>query len=981
MLSLSIANVSIVEPTSGTAQAVFTVTLDAPSSDTVSVQYGTADGTALSGIDYRSASGTLTFAPGETTQSFEVPIIGGRPSKPSDQFTIALSNPQNDTIDPTQGVATGTILPASGLSINDVSVVEGTSGTTDAIFTVTLDPPNIEEPVTVDYSTADGTAKAGVDYQAVSGTLTYQPDETTQTIDVPIIGGTNVKPPETFLVNLTNATNAVIDRGTGTGTIVDNSQGGSLQFSSPTYSVGMNAGTATITVTRTNGNASDVGVAYSTSGGTAVPGVDYTPVSGTLNFAANQSSQTFTIPILSSSSLGADKTVGLVLGNPTGGGSLGNQSLATLSIVNSNSLVVTNTNDSGKGSLRQAILSANATTGTDTITFDIPGAGPFTIKPLSALPTITDPVNIDATTEPGYQGSPLIEIDGEAAGTQVDGLTINAGGSLVEGLAINRFQGSGILLQQGGGNRVIGDRIGTDLSGQKAQGNRFDGIEIDGSANNTIGGSDPASANLISGNGIAGVQITGASSTGNVIAGNLIGTDLSGKKSLGNASAGVYLDGVSNTLLGGSGSGSRNVISGNNGAGVQITGQVATGNRVQGNLIGTDISGASSLGNALDGIYLEGSANNTIGGNSTSLGNLISGNGLTGIRIVGNTASGNLIEGNQVGTNLAGSRALGNRFDGIFVNGAPSNTIGGDVAGTGNVISGNGGVGVQLYGEGTSGNAVEGNLIGTDGSGLKAVPNLHDGVYLNRAVGNTIGGATAGARNVISGNRLVGVQFSPSGSTANIVQGNLIGANINGQPSLGNDFGLFLDGAVGNTIGGAGDAANLIAGNHVANNFQGSSARVSRRSASGQSQSKNPIQSQSLGDGPVVTQVTPTVANSVVTSVVLTFDEPLDPSRAQSIRNYRLRLAGRSGGFTGQGAVPIPLNSATYDAATNRVTLNLVAPLDAARTFQLRVVGTGARGLTDSNGNPLRIGDGGSAGDYVAVLGNGGGGTRSNGAQ
>lgn len=975
MLSLSIANVSIVEPTSGTTQAVFTVTLDAPSSNTVTVQYGTADGTALSGIDYQSASGTLTFAPGETTQTFEVPIIGGRPSKPSDQFTVALSNPQNDTIDPTQGVATGTILSASGLSINDVSVVEGTSGTTDAVFTVTLDPPNIEEPVTVDYSTADGTAKAGVDYEPVSGTLTYQPDETTQTIDVPIIGGTTVKPPETFLVNLTNATNAVIDRGTGTGTIIDNNQGGSLQFSSPTYSVGMNAGTATITVTRTNGDASNVGVSYSTSGGTAVPGVDYTPVSGMLTFAANQSSQTFTIPILPNSSLGADKTVGLVLGNPTGGGSLGNQSLATLSIVNSNSLVVTNTNDSGKGSLRQAILTANASPGTDTVIFDIPGAGPFTIKPLSALPPITDPVNIDATTEPGYQGSPLIEIDGEAAGSQVDGLTINAGGSTVKGLAINRFQGSGILLQQGGGNRIVGDRIGTDLAGQKALGNGFDGIEIDGSANNTIGGGDPSSANLISGNGIAGVQITGASSTGNVVAGNLIGTDLSGKKSLGNVSAGVYLDGVANTLLGGSDPGARNVISGNKGAGVQITGQAATGNRVQGNLIGTDITGSSTLGNALDGVYLEGSAGNTIGGDGSTLGNLISGNGLTGIRIAGDTASGNLVEGNKVGTNLAGSRALGNTFDGIFINGSPQNVIGGDSAGLGNVVSGNGGVGVQIYGGGASGNAVEGNLIGTDGSGLKAVPNLHDGVYINQASANTIGGTTAGARNVISGNRLVGVQFSPRGATGNVVQGNYIGANINGQPRLGNDFGLFLDGAVGNTIGGAGDAANLIAGNHVANIFQGSSARVSRRSISSQSQS------QSLGDGPVVTQVTPTVANSVVTSVVLSFNEPLDPSRAQDIRNYRLRLAGRSGGFSGPGAVPIPLSSATYDPTSNRVTLTLVAPLDAARTFQLRVVGTGARGLTDSDGNKLLTETGGSPGDFLTVLGSGVVETQSGGAQ
>ncbi|NQT14577.1 MAG: hypothetical protein HQ582_17605, partial [Planctomycetes bacterium] len=159
---------------------------------------------------------------------------------------------------------------------------------------------------------------------------------------------------------------------------------------------------------------------------------------------------------------------------------------------------VTNTNDSGLGSLRQAILDANGTPGTDTIDFNIAGLGPHTIQPTSALPTITDPVVIDGYTQPGASpnsnptGSGLdtvlsIELDGSLV-TGGHGLRITAGNSTVRGLAIHSFPGIGILLQTNGGNAIEGNFIGTDITGTVALGNATQGVFVyKGAQSNWIG--------------------------------------------------------------------------------------------------------------------------------------------------------------------------------------------------------------------------------------------------------------------------------------------------------------------------------------------------------------------------------------------------------------------------------------------------------------------------------------------------------------
>src|SRR5204863_7896560 len=234
---------------------------------------------------------------------------------------------------------------------------------------------------------------------------------------------------------------------------------------------------------------------------------------------------------------------------------------------------VTNTNTIGAGSLRQAILDANANPGADTIVFNIPGAGVHTIMLAFFLPTITDPVTIDGTTQPGFAGSPIVELNGANAGL-TNGINITAGSSTVRGLVINRFMGNnptsgnGIFLEKNGGNVIEGNFIGTDVTGTQALGNTWAGVQVTcGSANNRIGGTATSARNIISGNNY-GVWFTCTNGT-NLVQGNFIGTDVTGTAALGNHFAGVDIRGDDNTI-GGTTAGARNVISGNDQDGVLI---------------------------------------------------------------------------------------------------------------------------------------------------------------------------------------------------------------------------------------------------------------------------------------------------------------------------------------------------------------------------------------------------------------------------
>jgi parallel beta-helix repeat protein len=436
--------------------------------------------------------------------------------------------------------------------------------------------------------------------------------------------------------------------------------------------------------------------------------------------------------------------------------------------------LVTTTDDSGPGSLRQAILDANHEPGLNRIAFDIAPGGVQSIRPTSALPTVTNPVVIDGTSQPGFAVTPLIELCGSQAGFFANGLTITAGGSTVRGLVINSFWGSGIVLEACGGDVITGNYIGTDVTGTTALGNHTLGVSISSASNNTIGGIAPGAGNLISGNGgfgiglFGGVLISGGA-TGNLVQGNLIGTDATGTAALGNIGTGVNIFHGSGNAVGGTAAGAGNLISGNMGTGVSIF-FGATNNLVQGNYIGTDVTGTAALGNENGGVTVISASNNTIGGTANGAGNVISGNRSRfevnrsdGVAITDGT--GNLVQGNTIGTDVTGTVALNNSSSGVAVLSGSNNSI------VCNVISGNTQDGVLLRG---SSNRVQGNLIGIDGCGA-ALANGANGVFILGGSDNTIGGTAAGAANTIAFNNRDGVLVD--GSTGNAIRRNVIFGN------------------------------------------------------------------------------------------------------------------------------------------------------------------------------------------------------------
>ena len=370
-----------------------------------------------------------------------------------------------------------------------------------------------------------------------------------------------------------------------------------------------------------------------------------------------------------------------------------------------------------------------------------------------------------------------ILFDSGASGNTVGGTTAGATNYITS----NGF--NGIEVSDSSGNLVEGNAIGDEsgvgtTGGEDTLGNANDGVLFDdgatgntlgGTLSGTIGGATPFSMNVISGNDANGVELKSSSVNGvtyttstNVIEGNYIGVASDGHSPVANTLAGVFVHGgATSSTIGGSAMGAGNVITGNNGAGVDISGAGTTGNVVSGNQIGTSSTGANDLGNGngLDGVVIQsGATSNTVGGTTLYASNTISGNGIrSGDNDVDiNDASSNRVEGNYIGAVPAGSVSTITVGDGVIVqNGATANTIGGSLSGliggtaafSMNVISGNGANGVQITGTGTESNVVEGNDLGTDHSGLVALANAGDGVVIDTgATLNTVGGLTSGAQ-------------------------------------------------------------------------------------------------------------------------------------------------------------------------------------------------------------------------------------------
>jgi uncharacterized repeat protein (TIGR01451 family) len=398
--------------------------------------------------------------------------------------------------------------------------------------------------------------------------------------------------------------------------------------------------------------------------------------------------------------------------------------------------------DAGGGSLREAITMANASPGPDEITFNLDGpvartinlgGGVHTINLLSPLPAITDSLTIDATTQSGFMGQPIVELNYSAAGLAQAGLVINAATCTIRGLVINRVQGM-LLIGHGieinnSEITIEGNFIGTNLAGNAASPNAAFGINIPNADSIIIGGTTPAARNVISGNLAGGINITGAQSDLITVAGNFIGTDAAGTDSITTADGVTISALATNNTIGGTTAAERNLISGNI-SGVVIS---ASGNLVQGNFIGVDVTGNADLGNIDVGVRVADSLGNMIGGVTNGASNIISGNDNAGIFLIG--AGNTIIQNNSIGINISGT-AMPNINVGVQVSSADSNTIGGP--GAGNVIAFNG-AGVAI--PAGTGNAILANSIFSNAMlGI----NLSD----DQVTPNDVGDVDAGANNL-----------------------------------------------------------------------------------------------------------------------------------------------------------------------------------------------------------------------------------------
>jgi len=447
---------------------------------------------------------------------------------------------------------------------------------------------------------------------------------------------------------------------------------------------------------------------------------------------------------------------------------------------------VTNAADSGNGTLRAAISSANvAGAGTHLIAFNL--AAPYTVNLVSALPALTNSAMVNGATQPGYAGSPLVRLNGILTPSAA-GLTFQAPGGGAQALQFTGFtNGIGVVLD-GVSNRLWGCWSLSNLWGAAA--GTF-------SSNAAIGGLASSNRNVLSANAQYGLYLGGSGN--HLVQGNYLGLAPDGLHDLGNSLYGIYCV-ASDTMIGGSAPGSRNVISGNNQIGLHIL--MATRTQAAGNFVGTDATGTNAIPNGAAGISLSNCRSNTVGGATPAHGNVVAGNLGSGI-YVDDKAAYHLFENNLVGlaTNWL-ALPNGDTFveAGLLI-------IGGYNTVAYNVVSGNDNHGLYLSGTNCRGNSVHGNMVGVDPSGTQVRPNQGSGVYISEgASANFIHAAPI--RNTISGNQDEGVHVQV-GSASNVIAGNFIGTDFAGKVAISNNQGgVSIFGAVGTTISG-----NLICGN------------------------------------------------------------------------------------------------------------------------------------------------------------------------
>jgi hypothetical protein len=354
---------------------------------TASVNYATANGTATAGSDYTATSGTLSFAAGESSKSFSIPITNDAIYEGNETFTVTLSSATNGTSIGNPSTQTITIVDNEfppGISIADASLPEGNSGLSNMTFTVTLTGATTV-PATVTYQTFSNSAQGGVDYQPVNGTLTFAVGETQKIITVPIIGDTIPENDESFYVEIFSAANAFVSRSFAFGTITNDDFGGPSVTTPDVRIVEGNAGTKNAEITFTASQPYFGYVNYTTSDGTAISGRDYV-FQSTSVFFNNETSKTITIPIIGDTVPEPDETFTLFL-------SLSNFS-STFFTVRSTITITIENDDTGIGPSRLSIPAG----GKLPLTINLGVSTPQTVTFESSDPTVVIvPATVQAT--------------------------------------------------------------------------------------------------------------------------------------------------------------------------------------------------------------------------------------------------------------------------------------------------------------------------------------------------------------------------------------------------------------------------------------------------------------------------------------------------------------------------------------------------------------------------------------------------------
>jgi hypothetical protein len=545
--------------------------------------------------------------------------------------------------------------------------------------------------------------------------------------------------------------------------------------------------------------------------------------------------------------------------------------LSTKHAVAENFVVTSDSPDNVPGSLLNVLFAAN--TSSNNLPHVVTFSRAMTISNIGAGYGFARPTIIDATTVPGYAGTPLVHLIGTSTTSSMIGFSnfanVQGFSYMLKGLELTGNQSSvaieivtnNVTIQ----NNVInsfstaitvspsvinltikGNYIGTDITGTLAKPNN-NGIVVEGFSiedrNIVIGGMNDRDRNVISGNAFAGINLSGVQAVclsrgqGAEIIGNYIGTDVTGKKALGNLH-GIYISGFSNVQIGGFGDVFRNIISGNKGTGVTISSSAISGTFTKGivlynNYIGTDVSGKFSLANQT-GIYLGQCASDILIGSDNSGGrNIISGNEKDGIFMDGgfyyttNGVKNTAVQGNYIGTDLTGNVSMANGRHGVFIRGVTENiTIGGNANGMGNVISGNVENGICINADlqegeqtisgfaSTKGINISRNVIGLASTGNRALPNAVGVSILSGVRDILIGGEISNA-NTISGNTNSGVSVlrGIKGNPRDIrIYGNRIGTDITGLLAVPNKDGIYLNDVDTISIGRQ-YMGNTIAGN------------------------------------------------------------------------------------------------------------------------------------------------------------------------